>query len=144
VAPQQSDDQIVFPEPPEGLVKPQEDSVVALLDGPDEAQAAMEQLVEEGFDRDRIWVLCGTKGAERLDVSGRHSGLRGRVYRLIEWMSDEKGILFRARDHLSAGGLIVSVRADEEQKSDAARILGKHGAHGMAHFGRNHWEPLGS
>jgi hypothetical protein len=26
-------------------------------------------------------VLCGPKGAERLDVSGRHHGLRGRIYR---------------------------------------------------------------
>jgi hypothetical protein len=48
--------------------------VVAFLDGPDEVEAAMEELVGQGFDRDRIWVLCGTKGAERLDVSGRHSG----------------------------------------------------------------------
>jgi hypothetical protein len=144
MGPQQSDEEFAFPEPPEGLVKPQEDSVVAFLDSPDEAQAAMQQLAEQGFDRDRIWVLCGTKGAERLDVSGRHSGLRGRVYRLIEWMSDEKGILFRARDHLAAGGLVLSVRADEEQKPTAAHILGAHGGHGMAHFGRDHWEPLGS
>lgn len=56
-------------------------------------------------------------------------------------MSDEKGILFRARDHLEAGGLVLSVPADEERKSSAARVLG---AHGMAHFGRDHWEPLGS
>jgi hypothetical protein len=139
-----SDEEFGFPEPPEGLVKPQHDSVVAFIDDPDQVEAAMEELVEQGFDRDRIWVLCGTKGAERLDVSGRHNGLRGRVYRLIEWMSDEKGILFRARDHLAAGGLVVSVPADEDQKASAARILRGHGGHGMAHFGQDHWEPLGS
>lgn len=139
----QSDGELDFPEPPEGLVKPHEDSVVAFLDGPDEVESAMEELVEQGFDRDRIWVLCGSKGAERLDVSGRHSGLRGRVYRLLEWMGDEKGLLFRARDHLAAGGLVLSVPADEDQKASAARILGDKGGHGMAHFGRNHWEPLG-
>jgi hypothetical protein len=59
-------------------------------------------------------------------------------------MSDEKGILFRARDHLAAGGLVISVPADEEQKPDVARILGAHGGHGMAHFGSDHWEPLGA
>jgi hypothetical protein len=58
-------------------------------------------------------------------------------------MSDEKGLLFRARDHLSAGGLVMSVPADEDQKATAARILGAHGASNMAHFGPNHWEPLG-
>ena len=140
---EQRDEELSFPEPPEGLVKPEADSVVAFLDGPDQAEAAMEQLVENGFDSDRIYVLCGPKGAQRLDVSGAHHGLRGRVYRLLEWMSDEKGILFRARDHLDAGGLVMSVPADEKRKADAARVLGAHGAHGMAHFGRDHWEPLG-
>jgi hypothetical protein len=138
-----SDDESAFPEFPEGLVKPDEDSVIAFLGEPDQAHAAMEELVVQGFDRDRIWVLCGPAGAERLDVSGRQEGLRGRVYRLVEWMSDEKGLLFRARDHLSAGGLVMSVPADEDQKATAARILGAHGASNMAHFGTNHWEPLG-
>lgn len=137
-------DDFAFPEPPEGLIKPKDDSVVAFLDGPDQVEAAMEELVGKGFDRDRIYVLCGPKGAERLDVTGAHHGLRGRVYRLLEWMSDEKGILFRARDHLAAGGLVISVPADEEQKPDVARILGAHGGHGMAHFGSDHWEPLGA
>lgn len=139
-----SDEEFAFPEPPEGLLSPAEDSVVAFLDEPGQAEAAMQELVAQGFDRDRIYVLCGPKGAERLDVSGRHHGLRGRVYRLLEWMGDEKGLLFRARDHLSAGGLVISVPADENQKATAARILGAHGGHGMAHFGREHWEPLGA
>jgi hypothetical protein len=141
---EQRDAEGAFPQPPEGLVKPADDSVVAFLDDPDEVEAAMEELVDKGFDHDRIYVLCGPKGAERLDVSGQHHGLRGRVYRLLEWMGDEKGILFRARDHLEAGGLVISVPADEGAKGEAARILGSHGAHGMAHFGRDHWEPLGA
>jgi hypothetical protein len=138
------EEDFAFPEPPEGLLKAPEDSVVALLDGPDQAEAAIEELAGEGFERDRIYVLCGPKGAERLDVSGRHHGLRGRIYRLIEWMGDEKDLLLRSRDHLAAGGLVMTVPADEERKAAAARILGSHGGHGMAHFGRGHWEPLGS
>jgi hypothetical protein len=140
---EQRDEEMSFPEPPQGLVKPEDDSVIAFLDGPDQAEAAMEQLVAEGFDGERIYVLCGTDGAQRLDVSGAHHGLRGRIYRLVEWMSDEKGLLFRAKDHLEAGGLVMSVPADESQKAEAARILGAHGGHRMAHFGRDHWEPLG-
>ena len=139
-----SDAESAFPEFPEGLVKPQKNSVVAFIDEPDQVEAAMEELVAHGFDREQIYVLCGTEGAQRLDVSGRHHGLRGRIYRLVEWMSDEKGILFRARDHLAGGGLVLSVPADEDQKAPAARILGGHGGHGMAHFGPDHWEPLGS
>ena len=139
-----SDEGFEFPEPPEGLLRPRKNSVIALLDEPDQADAAVQDLVAQGFDGEGIYVLCGPKGAERLDVSGRQHGLRGRVYRLLEWLSDEKGGLFRARDHLAAGGLVLNVPADEGQKATAAQILGSHGGHGMAHFGRDHWEPLGS
>lgn len=58
----QSDEELTFPEPSEGLVKPQVDSVVAFLDEPDQVVAAMDGLVEQGFERDQIWVLCGAKG----------------------------------------------------------------------------------
>jgi hypothetical protein len=139
-----SDEEFEFPEPPDGLLKPSANSVIAFLDEPDQAEAAVRDLVAQGFDGGGIWVLCGPKGAERLDVSGRHHGLRGRVYRLLEWLGDEKGGLLRARDHLVAGGLVISVPADEGQRSTAARILGSHGGHDMAHFGRDHWEPLGA
>jgi hypothetical protein len=141
---ERSDEELAFPEPPEGLLKAPENSVVALLDRPDEAEAAIQELTAEGFERDRIFVLCGQKGAEQLDVSGRHHGLRGRIYRLIEWMGDEKGLLLRARDHLAAGGLVMTVPAEESRKGAAALILGRHGGHDMAHFGRDHWEPLGA
>ena len=139
-----SDEGFVFPEPPDGLLKPSANTVIAFLDEPDQAEAAVKDLVAQGFDGDGIYVLCGPKGAERLDVSGRHHGLRGRVYRLLEWLGDEKGGLLRARDHLAAGGLVISVPADEDQRSTAAHTLGNHGGHDMAHFGRDHWEPLGA
>jgi hypothetical protein len=139
-----SDEGFEFPEPPDGLLKPSANSVIAFLDEPDQAHAAVQDLVAQGFDGESIYVLCGPKGAERLDVSGRHHGLRGRVYRLLEWLGDERVGLLQARDHLAAGGLVISVPADEGQKSTAARILGNHGGHDMAHFGRGHWEPLGA
>src|SRR5256885_1079911 len=101
-----NDEGFGLPEPPDGLLTAPVDSVVALLDGPDEAHAALEELVGAGFARDRISVLCGPKGAERLDVSGRHHGLRGRIYRLIEWIGDERELLVRSGDHLAAGGLL--------------------------------------
>jgi hypothetical protein len=141
---EQSDEGFAFPEPPEGLIKAPENSVIALLDGPDEVEAAIGELTAEGFEPDRISVLCGPKGAERLDVSGRHHGLRGRIYRLVERIGDQRELLVRAGDHLAAGGLLLMVPADDSQKAAAARILGRHGGHDMAHFGRGHWEPLGA
>lgn len=88
-------------------------------------------------------MLCGPKGAERLDVSGSDHGLRGRTYRIMEWMGDEREVLLRSGEHLAAGGLVVTVPTDEDTKPKAARILADHGGHKIAHFGKGHWEPLG-
>jgi hypothetical protein len=132
-----------FPEPPEGLLTAPENRVVAQMDGQDSVAAAIDALAEAGFDREAIYVLCGPEGAKRLDVSGVDHGLRGRIYRVVEWIGDERAVLLRLEEHLAAGGLMVSVPADHVMSSTAARILGEHGAHGMAHFGKGHWEPLG-
>jgi hypothetical protein len=139
-----TDESIEFPEPPEGLLTAPVNRVMALLSGPDEVAAAVEELVQAGFDRDEIFVLCGPKGAERLDVSGRHHGLHGRVYRFVERIGDEREMLLRSRDHLAAGGFVLTVPADDSDKTTAAHVLSQHGAHGMVHFGKLHWEPLGT
>jgi hypothetical protein len=140
---ERSDERPDFPEPPDGLLTAPENRVLAFLDTPDEAAAAIDELASTGFERDEIFVLCGPKGAERLDVSGGDHGLRGRTYRIMEWMGDEREVLLRSGEHLAAGGLVVTVPTDEDTKPVAARILADHGGHEMAHFGKGHWEPLG-
>ena len=132
-----------FPEPPEGLITAPDNRVVAQMDDPQAVAAAIEELAAAGFDRDDMWVLCGPAGAERLDVTGRDHGLKGRIYRLVERIGDERALLLEAADHLSSGGLVVTVPADDEAKAEAARILREHGGHDMAHFGKGHWEPVG-
>ena len=140
---EQSGEQGGFLEPPDGLLTAPENRVLALLDTPDDAAAAIDALATKGFGRDEIFVLCGPKGAERLDMSGSDHGLRGRTYRIMEWMGDEREVLLRSGEHLAAGGLVVTVPTDEDTKPTAARILADHGGHEIAHFGRGHWEPLG-
>lgn len=38
----------------------------------------------------------------------------------------------------------MTVRTDEADAATAAPILADHGAHDIAHFGKGHWERLGS
>ena len=140
---EQSGEQWRFSEPPDGLLTAPENRVLGLLDTADKAAAAIDELASAGFGRDEVFVLCGPKGAERLDVSGSDHGLRGRTYRIMEWMGDEREVLLRSGEHLAAGGLVVTVPTDEESKPTAARILAAHGGHDIAHFGKGHWEPLG-
>lgn len=132
-------------EPPAGLLTYPYDRVKALLDKADDAQAAIEELAEAGFDRERIYLLCGPEGARRLDVTGRHHGLRGRVYRFMERFADDVGEnLQRSAEHLQAGGLWITVPADPEDKVTAAEILARHGGHDMVHYGKGHHERLGT
>jgi hypothetical protein len=131
-------------EPPPGLITTPYDRVKALMDSPDDVVAAIDELVEAGFERDQIFVLCGPRGAERLDVSGRHHGLAGRVYRVVEKLGDVQDALRLSADHMNAGGFWLLVPADDADKVTVAGILGNHGAHDMVHYGRYHHERLGS
>lgn len=140
---EQRGEELDLPGPPEGLVTYPTNRVRALMDGPDTTTAAYEELVQAGFEGSDIFVLCGPQGAERLDVTGRHHGLAGRLYRWIEHLGDEHQELVAASEHLSAGGLVILVPADDDSKNDAARILKSHGGHRLVHFGKGHWESLG-
>lgn len=137
-------DDLSFAEPPEGLLKAPVDRVIAHLDTPDAVTAAITELAAAGFDRDDIYVLCGKQGAERLDVSGSDHGLRGRIYRLLEWLGDEHEVLLASEEHLAAGGLVIGVPADEDDMETVSRIVRENGGHEIYHFGKTDWQRLGA
>jgi hypothetical protein len=143
VVSEQRDEEGRFPDPPEGLLTYPTNRVGAQMDDPDGVAAAIEDLVQAGFEHSDIFVLAGPQGAERLDVTGRHHGLRGRMYRFVEHLGDEHEQLLAAAEHLKAGGLLIMVPADDDNKDTAARILKAHGGHQVLHFGKAHWESLG-
>ncbi|MDQ4148799.1 MAG: hypothetical protein M3164_02210 [Actinomycetota bacterium] len=132
-----------FKEPPGDFITAPVNRVTALMDSPDGVAAAVEELTQAGIDRDEIFVLSGQKGAERIDVSGRHHGLRGRIYRFVEQMGGLSEEVARAADHMAAGGLAISVPAKEEEiANNVADILEGHGGHEIIHHGRFHWDRL--
>jgi hypothetical protein len=141
---ERSNEDIKFAEPPEGLLTAPENRVIAHMDHPDGLPATVDDLAEAGFDRNEIFVLCGQKGAERLDVSGRHHGLVGRIYRLLEWTIDAHEVLLQSEQHLAAGGLVIGVPADEDNMDSVSRILREHGAHYIHYFGKNTFRRLGA
>jgi hypothetical protein len=132
-----------FPEPPEEFLQYPTGNLIALMTDGDAVAAALDDLSRSGFPRDKMYVLAGPAGAERLDVTGRHHGLRGRVYRSLGQAGDEHEELLRAADHLQAGGLAVRVPADKDDKAEAARILGEHGAVHIVYMGKATYETLG-
>jgi hypothetical protein len=130
-----------FPEPPEGFIKYPAGNVIALMIDGDAVSAALEDLTKAGFARDRMYVLAGPAGADRLDVTGQHHGLLGRVYRIIGQIGGHEELL-QAADHLRAGGLALRVPATEGDKAVAARILRQHGAVRIVYMGNLTYETL--
>lgn len=134
---------IDVPEPPDDVLGYPANRVIAVMDDPDEVAAAVEELSESGFPREELFVLCGRGGAERLDPSGRHHGLVGRLYRFAQHLGEEHEQWERYAEHMEAGGLMIVVPAGDENKRVAAGILGNHGGHEMVHYGTSQWVPLG-
>jgi len=131
-----------FPEPPEEFLKYPAANVIAFMTDGEAVSAAMDSLANAGFARDMMYVLAGPAGAERLDVTGRHHGLFGRVYRTVGRLGDEREELIRAANHLQAGGLVLRVPATSADKAHAARILAAHGAVHIAYMGKATYETL--
>jgi hypothetical protein len=141
-----NDSGMEFRAPPVDVPTSPVNRVIAVMDDPNEVASAIGHLVEVGYEREQIFVLCGPSGAERLDLSGRHHGLGGRLYRLAERVlaGEEREELEHYAQHLKGGGLLVSVPADEKEKSAVADVLARYGGHEMTHFGKGHWERLGA
>lgn len=131
-----------FPEPPEEFLKYPEGTVIALMTDGEGVSAAMDDLTNAGFPRDEMYVLVGSSGAERLDVTGQHHGLRGRIYRFLGRIGDDREELLETASHLRAGGLALRVPVSEDAKAVAARILKEHGAVHMAFKGKWTYESL--
>ncbi len=89
---ERSDEDTGLREPPDGLLTAPENRVLAHMDTPDAVAAAVDDLGQSGFPSDEVYVLCGPEGAERLDVTGEQHGLRGRTYRVMEWLGDEREV----------------------------------------------------
>jgi hypothetical protein len=114
-----------------------------LLDDSDSLQNALCELTYAGFKESEIEVLSGPEAAARLDVEGRHHGLKSRIYRFVERLGDTPDWLEQHRRHIADGSFGIAVRADKYRKEVAAWILSKHGAHDGAYFGTGSWKPIG-
>jgi hypothetical protein len=117
--------------------------VVAIVDTPDELRSAIAQLNQTGFEEDKIDVLCGQKGADRLDVTGEHHGFLARLYRFIEKFGDMESENLREYEHeLRGGHFLLAVEVpDDERRAQVVQILESHGGHRINFYGR--WQVEG-
>jgi len=125
------------------LAKSPRHRVLARLPGPDEAVAVVEALAEAGIPANEVFVLCGPEGARRLDPSGRHHGLKGRLIRSVQAVTAYGDAIYDDAAHLEAGGVVITAPArDAVEREIAQRVLRHHGATAMRYFGESTFEEV--
>jgi hypothetical protein len=133
-----------FAPPAPSLLRAPTQRVIAAVPGPDEAAASLVDLTAGGFPREEIFAICGEAGVRRIDASGKHHGLHGRVVRAVENVSSTGDSLFEYEHDVAAGAVLISVpAADTESSSRAAHILREHGGTKMRYFGTGTITDLG-
>ena len=113
------------------------DRVVATIDDPADAQAAIEALLEAGCTPEEIDVLYGAEGLRRLDPTGKEHGLLARFQRTLLQFNEEPKYIRRHEEDLRAGHFVIMVRAEEPERREAVKeILQSHGGHFIVFFGK--------
>ncbi len=110
------------------------------------AQAAINALLQAGFDEHDIDILHGEAGAQRLDPAGVEHGFLARFQRTLirtAGPAEEHTHLMRHVEDVEAGRFVIMVLAKQrERRTLAADILNAHGADFVGFYGRWSFEGL--
>lgn len=125
-----------FVEPPGDLLATPKHQLMAFLADPDAASDATAELVAEGFPRDQIYVMVGDDAARKIDPTGKHHGLRGRIVRFTQRWTAAGDAIYEDADHVAGGGALLLVPvADDGDVDRAAGVLRPHHPTRLRHFG---------
>jgi hypothetical protein len=111
--------------------------LIAVVDTPEQVQAARTALIAAGIDPSAIETFAGAEAATAFDPSGARRGLLGRLYRILEFSwADQAPDFAWYEAAVREGRTVLSVRVrGQRHVAHAARILTDHGGHFINHFG---------
>ncbi|HEU0236137.1 MAG TPA: hypothetical protein VFR14_06805 [Candidatus Limnocylindrales bacterium] len=112
--------------------------LLAVIDDPAVAAAAIDELVAAGVAPDDVQLLTGPDGASRLDGTGAVHGIRARILRLVQFvMMDQLPDFASYEAAAREGRAVVVVRVpDAARRRAAVGTLERAGGHFMNYFGR--------
>ena len=118
--------------------------LLAVLDDPKEAAAALAELKASGIATRDLEILRGDEGADRMDGTGEVSGWLGRLRRAFDFTLMDQLVDFAAYERaLRDGRAVVMVHVHGDTPKEAARqILKRHGGHFINYYGRFATEEL--
>jgi uncharacterized protein (TIGR02246 family) len=118
--------------------------VVGTVADPDRSQAAINALLQAGFERLDIDILHGEGDIQRLDPTGAKHGFLAQFQRTVLRTAAPAGEYKHLTHHLDdvrAGRFVIMVLAKRrEQRMVAADILNANGAEFIGFYGRWAWE----
>jgi hypothetical protein len=112
--------------------------VLGILSTPEELYTAVTELNNAGFKKEQLQVLCGEKGAQRLDTTGERHGFLGRLYRFAEKFGDmESKHLSEYKSELLGGHFLLAVDIlDDDDRRRVIDTFKAHGGHRVNFFGK--------
>lgn len=120
--------------------------VVGIVGDAGNAQAAIDALLQAGFDRKDIDILHGEEDLERLDPAAAKQGFLSQFRRTVTrtfTAFEEFSHLTHDIEEVRAGRFVIMVTAKRrDQRTVAADILNGHGAGFVEFYGRWAWEDL--
>ena len=105
-------------------------SVVGLFDNSAQAQAVSQELVSQGIAQGAIQMLADDARGERKDADGNGHGVKGFFNRLGDMLglTDPDDTSIRYEEGVRRGGVLVVVRAADDQADRVVTVLQRHGA----------------
>ena len=118
--------------------------LMAVIDDPAEAAAAMAELRASGVPTRDLEILRGPEGADRMDGTGDVGRGLGRIRRWVDFTLMDQLVDFAHYEFaLRAGRAVVMVRVEGDvSKAAALAILRRHGGHFINYYGRFATEEL--
>lgn len=120
--------------------------VVGTVADAKDARAAINALLQAGFNREDIDILHGEADVHRLDPTGEEHGFLAQFQRTLIRLAGPAEESKHLRHHVEdvrAGRFVIMILAKErDQRTRAADILNAHGAEFIGFYGRWAWEDL--
>jgi hypothetical protein len=133
--------------PPDHSVAYPENHVIGIMPTENEAIAAFDGLIADGFQESEVTLSSGLELADRIRAISGRAGLVGRILQVVDRFGaagDEVDARHQYEQALRDGHVCVVVHVpSEERKQRAAGILRQHGGRFINFFGKLEIEQLG-
>lgn len=116
--------------------------LAALLPDEQAIDAAINDLRTANVDISTVRVLHGEEGADILDPTGAEHGFTTRVVRWLQTRGHDRNILDVYEEGLDNGEALITVPCAQADSRHLARLIVRHGAHGVIYFGPGTAETL--